>query len=203
VDDPLSQYRYQVRFEWGAPGAAAVGPGVDVVVWVDVLGASDSSRDTVAGLPARPLAEPPVEPADPLDGAVPQAAVVAGCLRNRSAVARWVLSEQAKKGDRFTVAVIAAGAQRESGSARFTVEDLLAAGAVIDALAAVGIDYCSPEAAAACAAFTSLTRATGHLISASGSGQEFIDRGLRSEVDFATEIDAEDAVPVLRAAAAS
>jgi 2-phosphosulfolactate phosphatase len=207
VDDPLSQYRYQVRFEWGAPGAAAVGPGVDVVVWVDVLGASDSSRDTRAGLPARPLAgariRPPAEPADPLDGAVPQAAVVAGCLRNRGAVARWVLSEQAKKGDRFTVAVIAAGAQRESGSARFTVEDLLAAGAVIDALAAVGIDYCSPEAAAACAAFTSLTRATGHLISASGSGQEFIDRGLRSEVDFATEIDAEDAVPVLRAAAAS
>jgi 2-phosphosulfolactate phosphatase len=180
VDEPHSQYRYQVRFDWGAAGAAAVGNGVDVIVWTDVLGA--------------------VEPdGDPLSGAVPHAAVIAGGLRNRLAVAQWVLAQQALKGDRFTVAVIAAGDARADGSARFTVEDLLAAGAVVDALAGVGIDYCSPEAAAACAAFTALKRATGHLISASGSGQDLIDQGRRSDVDFASELDASAVVPVLRA----
>lgn len=176
---PDSQYRYQVRFDWGSSGAAAVGGGVDVLVWVDVLGAGQSSTD-------------------PLPGAVPAAAVVAGNLRNRTAVAEWVLARQADKGDRFTVAVIAAGGVRPDGGFRFTVEDLLAAGAVVDALARVGIDYCSPEAAAACAAFTTLTRATGHLISASGTGQDFIDRGLRPAVDAAVEIDSSLVVPVLR-----
>ena len=56
MEDPHSQYRYQVRFEWGAAGAAAVGNGVDVIVWVDVLdadaefvpGAADSHFQTIA-----------------------------------------------------------------------------------------------------------------------------------------------------------
>lgn len=49
----------------------------------------------------------------------------------------------------------------------FAVEDLLAAGAVVDALTEVGIDHTSPEAAAACAAYTGLRRAVRHLVSAS------------------------------------
>jgi 2-phosphosulfolactate phosphatase len=214
VEDPHSQYRYQVRFEWGVAGAAAVGNGVDVIVWVDVLdtdaafpassahSASASERSPAAGPDAddSPLH---VRADDPLDGILPRAAVVAGGLRNRTAVAQWVLDQQAVKGDRFTVAVIAAGSIREGGTPRFTVEDMLAAGAVVDALAGVGIDYCSPEAAAACAAFTSLARATAHLVSASGSGQQLIDLGRRSEVDHACEIDAVQAVPVLRTAAQS
>jgi 2-phosphosulfolactate phosphatase len=198
VEDPHSQYRYQVRFEWGVAGAAAVGNGVDVIVWVDVL-------DTDAAFPASSAHDSPLHARadDPLDGILPRAAVVAGGLRNRTAVAQWVLDQQAVKGDRFTVAVIAAGSVREGGTPRFTVEDMLAAGAVVDALAGVGIDYCSPEAAAACAAFTSLARATAHLVSASGSGQQLIDLGRRSEVDDACEVDAVQAVPVLRAAAQS
>jgi 2-phosphosulfolactate phosphatase len=198
VEDPHSQYRYQVRFEWGVAGAAAVGNGVDVIVWVDVL-------DTDAAFPASSAHDSPLHARadDPLDGILPRAAVVAGGLRNRTAVAQWVLDQQAVKGDRFTVAVIAAGAVREGGAPRFTVEDMLAAGAVVDALAGVGIDYCSPEAAAACAAFTSLARATAHLVSASGSGQQLIDLGRRSEVDDACEVDAVQTVPVLRAAAQS
>ncbi|MEO7372653.1 MAG: 2-phosphosulfolactate phosphatase [Terrimesophilobacter sp.] len=192
MEDPHSQYRYQVRFEWGAAGAAAVGNGVDVIVWVDVLdadaefvpGAADSHLQTIA--------------TDPLHGVMPQAAVVAGDFRNRTAVAQWVRGQQAVKRDRFTVAVIAAGGIRADGTLRFTVEDMLAAGAVVDALARVGIDYCSPEAAAACAAFTSLTRASAHLVSASGSGQQLIGLGRRSDVDDACEIDASEAVPVLR-----
>ena len=125
------------------------------------------------------------------------ATVVAASLRNRTAVAEWVLARQAEKGDRFRVAVIATGDERADGI-RFAAEDLLGAGAVIDALAVVGIDYCSPEAAVATAAFGALKRATGHLISASVSGQEVLAMGLRSDIDLASEIDVSRTVPVLR-----
>lgn len=218
MENPHSQYRYQVRFDWGAAGAAAVGNGVDVIVWVDVL-----NTDTTA--PARPQAPAHSDTpdtsgsasdasdsdargsdenisdasgADPLAGKLPHAVVVAGGFRNRGAVAQWVLDRQALKGDRCTVAVVAAGDVRADGTPRFTVEDLLAAGAIVDALAGVGIDYCSPEAAAACAAFMSLNRASAHLVSASGSGQQLIDLGRRSDVDDACEIDASQLVPVVR-----
>jgi 2-phosphosulfolactate phosphatase len=113
-------------------------------------------------------------------------------------VAEWVLARQTEKGDRFAVAVIAAGETREDDSIRFAVEDLLGAGAIIDALAAVGIDYCSPEAAAACAAFTGLRGAVGHLLSASASGKELIEEGLTADIEYAAEVDSSTVVPVLR-----
>ena len=159
------QAQYQVRFDWGAPGAAAVGEGADVVLWVDEQPA------TPRELPAFPL-------------------VVSASIRNSAAVAEWVLSQQGERGDRFTVAVITAGEQRSDGSLRFAVEDLLGAGAVVDALAAVGIDYCSPEAAAACAAYTSLRRGAAHLISASESG---LALGMRMP-----DLDPVGEVPVFR-----
>ncbi|MEX1079752.1 MAG: 2-phosphosulfolactate phosphatase [Homoserinimonas sp.] len=140
-----SQSVYQVRFDWGSPGVDWVGDGADAVIWVDQL------ASTPRAVPEFPV-------------------VVAGGIQNRAAVARWVLAQQARKGDRFTVAVVAAGELRLDGSLRFAVEDLIGAGAVIDSLASVGVDYCSPEAAAACAAYTGLSGAAAHLISASESG---------------------------------
>jgi 2-phosphosulfolactate phosphatase len=125
------------------------------------------------------------------------AVVVAGSLRNRRAIAEWALAQQGDKGDRFTVAVIASGEARDDGTTRFAVEDLLGAGAVIDALADVGIDYCSPESAAAAAAFTGLRNATGHLIGASASGRELAEGGFRRDIDIAIELDVSRAVPVL------
>jgi 2-phosphosulfolactate phosphatase len=127
------------------------------------------------------------------------AAVVVASLRNRRAVAEWVLAQQGDKGDRFFVAIIAAGEQREDGTTRFAVEDLLGAGAVIDALADVGIDYCSPESAAAAAAFTGLRNATGHLIGASASGRELAGAGYRGDIDLAIDLDVSSTVPVLDA----
>ncbi|TAM69526.1 MAG: phosphosulfolactate phosphohydrolase [Microbacteriaceae bacterium] len=124
--------------------------------------------------------------------------VVAATLRNRTAVARWILSQQAERGTRLRVAIVAAGEVRADGTTRFCVEDLLTAGAVVDALATVGIDYCSPEAAAACAAYTGLARATGHLLTASVSGQQLIEDGQRADVELAAQLDVSDTVPVLR-----
>ena len=68
----------------------------------------------------------------------------------------------------------------------------------IDALADVGIDYCSPEAAAASAAFTGLRSATGHLIGSSGSGRMLADAGRRDAIDHAIDLDVSGEVPVLR-----
>lgn len=140
---PRSQTNYQVRFEWGSAGASAIGVEADVVAWIDELG---------------------TEP-------VPVGAHVTS-LAEATEFAAWCLARQEELGGRFRIAVVAAGATQEDGSLRFAVEDLLGAGAVIDALAEVGIDHQSPEAAAAAAAYTGLRQATRHLFNASVSARE-------------------------------
>lgn len=178
------QSQYQVRFDWGHSGALTVGSDVDVIVLVDVL---TPAADPGAG---REL-EPQLIPA-------PGTRMIEGSLRNRTAVAEWVLARQVEKAGRFTVAVIAVGEVRAGEGIRFCVEDQFGAGAIIDALAAVGIDYCSPEAAAACAAFTGLRNAMGHLVSASGSGKELAAVGSAHEVELAAHVDVSDEVVVLQ-----
>jgi 2-phosphosulfolactate phosphatase len=143
--NPHGQHQYQVRFDWGLAGAQDVAHGTDVVVWVDQLG------------------EPQTE--------LPKGLVIAGSIENAAVVATWVLERQAAVGERFRISVIAAGELRDDGSLRFAVEDLLGAGAVIGALAEVGIDACSPEAAAAASAWNGLRNSASHLISASASGR--------------------------------
>lgn len=144
---PASQSFYQVGFDWGQAGAAALDSGCDAIVWVDQLGDAQQLPET-------------------------QAAIVAGSIQAAAAVADWVIRMQALRGDRFRIAVVAAGEPRADGTLRFAVEDLLGAGAVIDALTAVGIDHCSPEAAAASAAYVGLRRAQKHLIGASVTARE-------------------------------
>jgi 2-phosphosulfolactate phosphatase len=168
----LAQSHYQVRFDWGLDGARRIGADADVIVVVDVLPGGDGAAIAAA-----------------LEGTV-----VAGSLRNRRAIAEWSLARQGDKGDRFVIAVIAAGGAADAGAPRFAVEDLLGAGAVIDALADVGIDYCSPEAAAASAAFTGLRNATGHLIGASAGGRELAEAGRRADIDHAIDLDADSSV---------
>jgi len=127
---------------------AALGASADILVWVDELpGPSPRTPSTEAAL------------------------VMVANVATAGVVAEAILAAQTERGDRTSVAVVAAGARRGDGSERFAVEDLLAAGAVIDALAERGIDHSSPEAAAACASFTGLRRATAHLISASVTAQ--------------------------------
>ena len=135
--------------------------------------------------------------------------VLAGALRNRTAVARRILALQEERGERTVVAIVAAGERPSHGSAvaagataadaiRFAIEDQLAAGAVVDALVGLGIDHTSPEAAVACAAFEGLRHASTHLIGASGSAVELVEQGFRADVRFATEIDVAEVVPELR-----
>jgi 2-phosphosulfolactate phosphatase len=251
VDSPFSQSTYQVRFDWGAHGAAAIAAGADVVLVVDVLSfgtavdcalaagvevfpfadadglrtdadAYAASRGAVlAGERTTDAAAPAVPTLSPSSFTPEQAGlsvvlpspngsslcfqlaeggaeVVAVSLRNRRAVARWVLERQSAKEGRFIVAVVAAGERWENGDARFAVEDLLGAGSVIEALIDVGLDHCSPEAAAAGSAFGGMRQAVRHLLRASGSGRQLIERGFGRDVALATELDASTQVPVLR-----
>jgi hypothetical protein len=138
-----AQETYQVRFDWGHAGAAEIGRDADAVVWVDELGEQQPPADAVPG-----------------------------SLQRAAEMGAWALARQEELGGRFRVAVVAAGAPRPDGSLRFAVEDLLAAGAVIEAIAEVGIDHQSPEAAAAASAYRGLRTATRHLISASVSARE-------------------------------
>jgi 2-phosphosulfolactate phosphatase len=151
VSDVQPQIKYQVRFDWGVAGFQALAAGADVVVLADAL--------------------PPVPGARGLPTSLAAHTVIVAGLETSALVADWALARQTEKGNRFSVAVIAVGESRPDGGIRFAMEDLLVAGAVIDALAERGIDHCSPEAAAAAASFVGLKRAVKHLVRASETGQ--------------------------------
>ncbi|MET0780905.1 MAG: 2-phosphosulfolactate phosphatase [Microbacterium sp.] len=203
-DSAFDQNRYQVRMEWGVAGLARL-TATDIVVVVDVLGFSTTMIDAVAR--GAECALDAVADGVSISGAAVAAAaadmgalVLVGALRNATAVAASVYDEQQRRAGRTSVAVIAAGelTGRDAATVRFAVEDQLGAGAIIDALGALGIDHTSPDAAVACESFRALRRATTHLLTASGSGLELIERGRRDDVIAAAAVDAASVVPVLR-----
>lgn len=117
--------------------------------------------------------------------------VLAGCLRNASAVARFI---HRHIGDRATVAVIAAGERWRSddGPLRPAVEDLLGAGAILAALdpsGAVGVPGCSPEARAARAAFLDARPRLFEALRSSTSGVELLRRGWDDDVATSAALD--------------
>jgi 2-phosphosulfolactate phosphatase len=127
----------------------------------------------------------------------PGAAVLAGCLRNATAVA-------AVAGDQpGPVAVVAAGERwrGDLGPLRPAVEDLVGAGAVVAALADADHrkpDTLSPDARAAAAAFEAArTGGLGEWLAGCGSGRELAARGWSDDVAAAAELDAEAVAPVL------
>ncbi|MCU4671067.1 2-phosphosulfolactate phosphatase [Microbacterium fluvii] len=200
---PFDQSRYQVRLEWGVAGLARLAPAETVVV-VDVLRFST----TVTGRleEAESVAFDDALRTASLNGAaVADAAAAAGAtvllgsLVNATAVAHAVMAEQHRRAARTSIAVVAAGElAAAAGPLRVAVEDQLGAGAVVDALGSLGIDHTSPEAAVAGEGFRALRTATRHLLTASGSGQELVERGLRDDVLAATSVDSSAVVPVLR-----
>lgn len=122
-------------------------------------------------------------------------AVVAGCLRNASAVGRWLAGHGFGTPDR-PLTVIAAGEGWPDGSLRPALEDLLGAGAIIAALHAQRPCALSPEAAAACATFQA-TPDPAAAVTDCASGRELATGGFADDVAVAVEIDASGAVPVL------
>ena len=137
-----------MRVDVGLDGARRIGTTAHLLVWCDAI------------------ATEPV----PVDALPPRLEVVDARLGAASAIAQRLLALQAARGERTMVAVVAAGSPIESPDG-VSVEDVLLAGAVIDALGAVGIDATSPEAAAAAAAFQGLRGAVGHMLTASVTGR--------------------------------
>ncbi|WUS97172.1 2-phosphosulfolactate phosphatase [Streptomyces sp. NBC_00708] len=124
-----------------------------------------------------------------------ESVVVASCLRNASAVARWLAQEGYGTLDR-PVAVIASGERWPDGSLRPALEDLLGAGAVLAALRKRHGGPLSPEAAAAADCFEATPDVMG-AVAAGASGRELRDGGFARDVDIATEPDVCEAVPLL------
>ncbi|GAA1055975.1 hypothetical protein GCM10017608_13680 [Agromyces luteolus] len=184
---PAAQSKYQVRFDQGAEGVRRIAPDADVLVWVDQV--TDASGEGVddgsspgAGVPDEALAGT-------------TAAVLAASVADAAAAAAWMLAEQERLGRRAFLAIVAAG--RSDGG--FAADDVLAAGAVIDALADLGIDDTSPEAAVACASYTGLRRAVAHLATASVGGREAIAAGIDpAAIRRASSRDPEAAARVVR-----
>jgi 2-phosphosulfolactate phosphatase len=112
------------------------------------------------------------------------ATVVAGCLRNAGAVARWC----AARG--VDVGLVAAGEQWPDGTLRPAYEDWIGAGLIAADLA--DIAQLSPEAEAA-----ALASQRRRPLAEVASGVELVDAGFGEDVDAAEEIDADDVVPVL------
>ena len=251
-----SQRGWDLRFEWGADGLAAVGPGAATVVVVDVLrftsavsvavgrgaevlpyawrmddaarayaaahdaelagwrehGGWSLSPTDLARIPAGSRLVLPSPNGSALAFAardvVPDAAVLAGCLRNAAAVAA-VAAERAGP-----VAVVAAGERWRGsrGALRPSVEDLLGAGAVLRALRsglAVGAGVgavrreptVSPEGRVAIAAFEAARHDLGAWLADTASGRELVAIGFGDDVQAAAVLDAEEVAPVLHGAA--
>ncbi len=112
---------------------------------------------------------------------------LAGCLRNAVAAAEaaQMLGER--------ISVIAAGERWPDGSLRPADEDLLGAGAIINALAGRR----SAEALAAERLYRSCRPDLADMIRRCVSGQELISRGRAEDVHLASELDVSQTRPLL------
>jgi 2-phosphosulfolactate phosphatase len=120
------------------------------------------------------------------------ATVVAGSLRNASAVADH-LAPLLRDG--ASCVVVPAGERWPDDTLRPCVEDLWGAGAVLAGLAARGVGDLSPEARAATHAWAA-ARLPTDLHDCAG-GRELAAAGFADDVAMAAEVDASDVVPVL------
>ena len=100
--------------------------------------------------------------------------VVGACLRNRTAVARWLLMQDG------TVAVVAAGERWPDGSLRPCAEDLWGAGAVLALLPDEGL---SPEARVAADAFRAVEPSLTASLRGCAGGRELAAAGFAEDVD--------------------
>jgi 2-phosphosulfolactate phosphatase len=112
--------------------------------------------------------------------------VIAGCLRNATAVAA---AADAVDGP---IGLLAAGERWPDGSLRVALEDAVGTGAI-----AAHLTGRSPEAESAAGQFAAARDLLGVLEGCS-SGQELVADGFRADVELAAALDVSDAVPRLR-----
>ncbi len=177
-----------------ATGRSESGPATDRLVLPSPNGATIcfelAGRNGSAPDPGRRI-----QPTEQPGGHGPP--VLAGCLRNATAVAGW-LARGLATGELSAVAVIAAGEHWPDGTLRPAVEDLWGAGAVLDRLReATGLPL-SAEARTAAAAFAAAEPELLAGLRGCASGLELIEGGFADDVAIAAELDAGTTVPLLR-----
>jgi 2-phosphosulfolactate phosphatase len=168
-----------------AVGRSVAGPGEVSLSPASVLAARDGVRRLV--LPS------PNGSAISSGLAGRGATVVAGCLRNRSAVARWL----APRLEGRSVTVVAAGERWPDGSLRPADEDLWGAGAVLAALVDLGAGGLSVEARTAEAAYRAVAGDLPAALHGCASGRELVAAGYAEDVAVAAGLDVAEVVPVL------
>ncbi len=112
----------------------------------------------------------------------------AGCFRNAQAVAQICLQFGNK------ISVIAAGERWPDQTLRPSIEDWVAAGAIISFLPG----SLSPEAQLAKSAFQTSKETIGEKLRTCSSGKELIERGFMSDVEFAMQFNVSANVPILK-----
>lgn len=120
--------------------------------------------------------------------------VVASSLRNRLAVARWLVPRVAEGA---SVVVVAAGEHWPDGALRPAVEDLWGAGAVLAALVDAGVSGLSPEARVAEHAWRAVAPRLPAELAACASAGELVEAGFARDVTLAADLDVTPVVPLL------
>ncbi len=124
------------------------------------------------------------------------AQVIGACLRNATAVARWLVPKVA---DGASVVVVPAGERWPDDTLRPAAEDLWGAGAVLSALTGgaggAAAEAMSPEARMAVAAWQGASLPDDLMCCA--GGRELVEAGFAADVEIAAEHDASQVVPVL------
>jgi 2-phosphosulfolactate phosphatase len=128
--------------------------------------------------------------------------VVAACIRNATAVVRWLLDSGYGSAP-VPMGVIAAGERWPDGSLRPDIEDLFGAGLVLAALGDEGV-VLTPEATVAARSVAGLPPARlAELVRGSTSGLELRSEGYGEDVKLAVAVDADTSVPVMAAGSRS
>lgn len=121
--------------------------------------------------------------------------VLIGCLANRSAVARY--ADELRRATGLGVSVVACGERHaepgEDGELRVAFEDLLGAGAILDALG----EPRGFEAEVAVTTFRGTAPRLGEVLEGLISGVELVERGFADDVRRAAALDSLASVPVL------
>ena len=115
------------------------------------------------------------------------AVVVAACIRNRTAVARFLRDIEGPIG------LIAGGERWPDGTLRPCLEDLMGVGAIAAELRG----RLSPEAENAVASFERFQGRLGETLESCSSGRELTGMGFKQDVVAASKLDASDSVPLL------
>lgn len=119
------------------------------------------------------------------------ATVLAGCLRNVTAVAR--AARRIAGSD--PIGIVPAGERwHDTENLRPSLEEYLGAGAIAHAL---DLPNSSPEAQTAAMAFAAVKDRLGELLAGCVSGRELAYAGVPTDVELAGDLDVSDVVPIL------